>query len=65
MDNNTIKKELEQDFVLLKDRTFGKIVQLVNEWNQDAQKIQAKYQEVEKALAPAEKPIETKVETKK
>ena len=39
-------KELEDNFKVLRERSFDKIVQLVNEFSQDAGKIQQKFQEI-------------------
>jgi len=42
------KIELENDFAILKDRTFNKILQLIREWQQDAGIIQQKFNELNK-----------------
>jgi len=60
--------DIEKDFTDNKDKAFQKLVQIVADWQLDAQKLQAKFKEIteRKATAEAEaKQEEKKIEVKK
>jgi len=60
--------DIEKDFTDNKDKAFQKLVQIVADWQADAQKLQAKFKEIteRKATAEAEaKQEEKKIEVKK
>ncbi len=42
------KKDLEQDFNKLKEKTFAKFLQVSQEWSLEAQEIQNKFLELDK-----------------
>jgi len=43
---NDRKKDLEDSFNQLKERTFERMIRLIDEWHQDANKLQQKFQEL-------------------
>jgi hypothetical protein len=40
------KKDLEDSFNQLKERTFERMIRLIDEWRQDSNKLQQKFQEL-------------------
>ena len=57
--------DIEKDFSEVKEKAFQRIVQVVADWNTDAQKLQAKFKEITERKATAEAEAKKEEEEKK
>ena len=57
--------DIEKDFTDNKDKAFQKLVQIVADWQLDAQKLQAKFKEITERKATAEAEAKKEEEAKK